>query len=373
MSPPPGGSGDPYGSSTGHQTSNDYGSYTLQSGMPMINQPGSMESSPEPPMFSDIDYTPRTTNLPLFVSTEGLPSSTLQTALENPPDLVHTTDYSPWTSASESTYSTPSDMSSRRRYIRHAQANSFDWQTNPNLLSAFTTGARREISTGGSLEAMAAPYYVTTGLPFSPQLAPHIAPHATPYDTLISEPMLSSGFTDEQSLLDPAIAGSSVRSPPPPASASMSGQVADTLVTPAPLRPRMNPMAHARHKELAMGVMGADGSNSQWNGDGTGNSGILTGPGLTGLGGCGIGGVFTPLSRSLRNAIPAYIDVYWQRFHILYPVVHRHSFETAGEEILRCAMAAIATQFLDSKEDRIRGSQLHEYAWQEAKRVSVVF
>lgn len=373
MSPPSGGSGDPYGSSTGHQASNDYGSYTLQSGMPMINQPGSMESSPEPPIFSDIHYTPRTTNLPLFVSTEGLPSSTLQTALENPPDLVHTTDYSPWTSASESTYSTPSDMSSRRRYIRHAQANSFDWQTNPNFLSAFTTGARREISTGGTLEAMAAPYYVTTGLPFSPQLAPHIAPHATSYDTLINEPMLSSGFADDQPLLDPAIAGSSVRSPPPPASASMSGQVADTLVTPAPLRPRINPMAHARHKELAMGVMGADGSNSQWNGDGTGDSGILTGPGLTGPGGCGIGGVFAPLSRSLRNAIPAYIDVYWQRFHTLYPVVHRHSFETAGEEILRCAMAAIATQFLDSKEDRIRGSQLHEYAWQEAKRVSVVF
>jgi hypothetical protein len=81
--------------------------------------------------------------------------------------------------------------------------------------------------------------------------------------------------------------------------------------------------------------------------------------------------VTTPLSRSVRNSIPSYLDVYWDRFHILYPFIHRTAFGDFGEDALRCAMAAIATQFLDNKEDRIRGNQLHEYAWQEAKRVSI--
>lgn len=387
MSPPTaGGSGDPYGPS-GHQASSAYDNYTLQSNMPIIHQPGSMEASPEPVTLNTVDYmAPRTTQLPLFVSTQGLSTSVLQTALDNPPELIHTTDYSPWTSASESTYSTPSEMPSRRRYLRHAPQNSFEWQ-NANLLSAFPTSTRREVSTSGSLEAMAAPYYATTSFPLSPQLAPHLAsPHHPSYNTLINEQMIAD--FDEQTLMDPAIAtqhtmhqrSSSVRSPPP-TSTSTSGQVADTLVTPAPLRPRIDPMAHARQKELAvgdgsmdvtMGMMGAEGGSPHWHGDDMGGSGIPMGPGQSGLGGCGISGmaVVTPLPRSVRNAIPSYLEVYWERFHESCPVVHRRTFEMGQEEVLRCAMAAIATQFLNGKEDRIRGSQLHEYAWQEAKRVS---
>lgn len=112
-------------------------------------------------------------------------------------------------------------------------------------------------------------------------------------------------------------------------------------------------------EEVSMGVLGGGGSSPHWNGA------ILTGPG------CGISGMMsTALPRSVRNAIPAYVDVYWERFHHFCPVVHRQSFEGTGGEVLRCAMAAIATQFLNGKEDRVRGSQLHEYAWQEAKRVS---
>lgn len=391
MSPPPAGNGDSYGPSAGHQASNAYSNYTLQSNMPIIHQPESMDSSPEPVTFSNVDYmAPRTTPLPLFVSTSGLSSSVLQTALDNPPELIHTTDYSPWTSASESTYSTPSEMPSRRRYLRHAHQNSFEWQ-NPNLLSAFSTGARREISTSGSLEAMATPYYVPTSFPLSPQLAPHLgAPHHSSYDTLIHEPMITDFDDQSQSLMDPANAtqhamhqrSSSVRSPPPPTSTSASGQVADTLVTPAPLHPRVDPMAHTRQKALAvgdgsgdvgMGIMGADGDSPHWHGDNTGGAGIRMGPELSGLGGCGIGGgtaLATPLSRAVRNAIPSYLKVYWERFHPSCPVVHRRTFEMGPEEVLRCAMAAMATQFLNGKEDRIRGSQLHEYAWQEAKRVS---
>lgn len=78
----------------------------------------------------------------------------------------------------------------------------------------------------------------------------------------------------------------------------------------------------------------------------------------------------SPLPRATCTSIPRYLEVYWRRFHPQYPVVHRPTFEASGEDVLRCAMAAVATQYLDNKEDREKGNQLHEYAWQEAKRVS---
>ena len=37
-----------------------------------------------------------------------------------------------------------------------------------------------------------------------------------------------------------------------------------------------------------------------------------------------------PLTNTVRKAIPAYLDVYWARFHPLYPIVHRGSFEAAA-------------------------------------------
>jgi hypothetical protein len=52
------------------------------------------------------------------------------------------------------------------------------------------------------------------------------------------------------------------------------------------------------------------------------------------------------------------------------PLIHRQTFEAAPEDVLKCAMAAVATQHLDNREDRTRGNQLHEFAWQEVKRVS---
>jgi len=88
--------------------------------------------------------------------------------------------------------------------------------------------------------------------------------------------------------------------------------------------------------------------------------------------GCGMPGVAMaiPLARPVRMAIPGYLEVYWSRVHPQLPIVHRPSFEAGSQDILRCAMAAVATQYLNGREDRIRGNQLHEYAWQEAKRVS---
>ncbi|KAM0287225.1 hypothetical protein ACHAQH_000539 [Verticillium albo-atrum] len=78
----------------------------------------------------------------------------------------------------------------------------------------------------------------------------------------------------------------------------------------------------------------------------------------------------SPPPASAYRAIPYYIEVYWDKFHHLFPIVHRRTFEEAVEQsdVLRCAMAAVATQYLAGKEDRIRGNQLHEYAWQQARR-----
>lgn len=377
-SPAPGGSGPTmspqmgdYGSSSGP------GGYTLHA---------SISSSPEPQAFSNVKYvTPRT--VPLYIATQNLShSATVQTSLDNPPELIHNTDYSSW--PSDSTYSTPSSDGTRTQRIwgHNRSQGSFDWQTNANLLPAFSNGAHREIhGSNGNLETVAAPHYVTTHFPMSPQLAP--APYPA-YETLL-DTALMTGYHDDQtqqSLLDPAMTthhavhhrSSSVRSPTPP---TLSAQAADTLVTPATLSTRIDPMAQvSRHKEMMIGggtvstgvaMLGDDGSSPRWASNSP--SGIMTGSALAGVGGCGIGGmaVVSPLPRSVRNAFPSYLKVYWQRFHPLHPFVHRRSGEGEGKEFLTCAMAAMGTQFLNSKEDRIRGNQLHEYAWQGAKRVSI--
>ncbi|KAI0186768.1 fungal-specific transcription factor domain-containing protein [Xylaria flabelliformis] len=73
-------------------------------------------------------------------------------------------------------------------------------------------------------------------------------------------------------------------------------------------------------------------------------------------------------SPAALNAIPHYLDVYWKRFDVLFPLVHRRSLETRFDPILRCAMAAVGAQFLQSKEDRTNSHILHGLAWQEARR-----
>ncbi|KAI3318015.1 hypothetical protein HD806DRAFT_513428 [Xylariaceae sp. AK1471] len=74
------------------------------------------------------------------------------------------------------------------------------------------------------------------------------------------------------------------------------------------------------------------------------------------------------LSPAVLNAIPHYLDVYWKRFDTLFPLVHRQNLENAADDVLRCAMAAIGSQFLQGKEDRINGEILYGFASQEARR-----
>lgn len=368
MSPP---GGEHYGPSSG--TGTRYSIYPDR--LPIISQPGSMSPSP----------VPRT--VPVYVASENQSGTAgaLQTSLDQPPELIPATECSPWTSASESNYSTPppADMGRSRRYWapQHRPQGSFDWQHNADMLSPFS--AQREIHGTGSLDTVTTSHFGSTPFAMPPHLAP--APYQT-YGPLL-DPSLMATFPDEQtqqSLLDSSITSqyiahrsSSVRSPSHPSSPALA---ADALVAPAAIPSRAAPLAHvSRQKEVPMGggnVMGGvgiytgDGSSPSWHSNSPGD--ILTGS-LAGVGGCGSGGmtVVTPLSRPVRNSIPSYLDVYWDKFHALYPFIHRGAVGDFGEDALRCAMAAIATQFLDNKEDRIRGNQLHEYAWQEAKRVSI--
>ncbi|EGZ67937.1 hypothetical protein NEUTE2DRAFT_117280 [Neurospora tetrasperma FGSC 2509] len=86
--------------------------------------------------------------------------------------------------------------------------------------------------------------------------------------------------------------------------------------------------------------------------------------------GCEFTGATLPksLMNPLHGAIPRYLAVYWEKVHPLLPIVHRASFENAPEEVLRYAMAAMATQLLDDEEDRVKGSRLHDLAWREVKK-----
>ncbi|EQL04001.1 Transcription factor, fungi [Ophiocordyceps sinensis CO18] len=79
------------------------------------------------------------------------------------------------------------------------------------------------------------------------------------------------------------------------------------------------------------------------------------------------------LSREALSVMPTYLDLYWDKVHPNYPIIHRATFEDASGvdaehlDVLRCAMAAVATQFLGHRDNRVNGSQLHAYAWQMSK------
>ncbi|KAF5656836.1 C2H2 zinc finger transcription factor [Fusarium heterosporum] len=79
------------------------------------------------------------------------------------------------------------------------------------------------------------------------------------------------------------------------------------------------------------------------------------------------------LPTATSEAIPRYLEVYWEKVHPMNPIIHEQTFgdvsdEDAEElEALQCAMAALATQFIPEADDRMKGAQLHAYAWQKSK------
>ncbi|CEI66905.1 hypothetical protein FVEN_g8554 [Fusarium venenatum] len=79
------------------------------------------------------------------------------------------------------------------------------------------------------------------------------------------------------------------------------------------------------------------------------------------------------LSSAASEAIPRYLEVYWDQVHPRKPIIHKHTFQDVPEEetehkhVLQCAMAALATQFIPNADDRMKGAELHAYAWQKSK------
>jgi hypothetical protein len=58
--------------------------------------------------------------------------------------------------------------------------------------------------------------------------------------------------------------------------------------------------------------------------------------------------------------LDSYLSSYWLYFHPLFPIVHRPTFDRTEDSLLRIAMAAIGTQYHDSPEARMKGSELNE-------------
>ncbi|KAI1093145.1 hypothetical protein F5B19DRAFT_501682 [Rostrohypoxylon terebratum] len=274
----------------------------------------------------EIGFTPRTSppySLFLDAATslsQNLPSLTIPDN-NMPPGLVHHGhDGSPWpSSASESNYSTPSEISHRRNNMtRGYESPTSDWP------GGLYSGTSHSIHSPGGIDiATTASFF---GSPFSPT-----APALDHTMTM---------FPDDASFVEhpQQYTYSSVRSPTPP-TISLSAQPAENLVTLA--TPSIPAVSTGRQK------------GSQ-----------LLGP---------LGGTTFLTANTLSVHVPRYVDLYWKRFDTLFPLVHRKSSKTAAGEVLRCAMAAVGTQFLQSKEDRIRGNELHELAWKEVKTLYLRF
>ncbi|RYP03404.1 hypothetical protein DL764_005163 [Monosporascus ibericus] len=248
--------------------------------------------------------------------------------------LAHS-DLSPWqSSASDSNFSTPPSDASQNRILRSYGSPTSDW-TAPGMVPSYPAATSQELrSPSVSLEATstALQYMVD---PFSSPPQP-----ATPFGHMMDVPM---PFQDEHNALLDHVHHhqpySSVRSLSPPTILS-SVQTAEHLVTASISLPGTPPMVGRFKGAALLGPL-------------SGAASLIAAIGL---------------SRPVRNAIPEYLELYWKRCDAHFPLVHRRCVNSTGE-LLRCAMAAMATQFLPGKEDRIRGNQLHEFAWQEVKRV----
>ncbi|KAF5717409.1 C2H2 zinc finger transcription factor [Fusarium globosum] len=113
-------------------------------------------------------------------------------------------------------------------------------------------------------------------------------------------------------------------------------------------------------------------------------SSLPTSDGVFGLGACSSGPsdgsvLSTPdlmplsLPAATRDSIPTYLETYWEHVHPKNPIIHKYTYEDVPEEetehvqVLQCAMAALATQYIPNADDRMKGAQLHAYAWQKSK------
>ncbi|KAK4191131.1 hypothetical protein QBC35DRAFT_36200 [Podospora australis] len=375
--------GNAYGTQGGAAA--DY-SYTLAPTHSIINptQTSALSGLYQPGLES---YgQPRTAQVaPLQVVTQGLPLPSL-----HPPDFSEQRDVSPWpSSASDSTYSTPvSDISRHpRSWVRpspHQPSQLLPPYPNPppqrslrspgtgidTMMVPATTSYMNSYTPTSSMQPTYGGVYDMQPLSFSG--AGHLMGH--PVSGLGNSHHHQQGnqITSARSL-----------TPPPNSSARGNGVVATSHFAPSTrIDPVMNQksmlMEAHRGAQSMMDNIGVIGDLGPYNQLGDISPGGDDGSHVEGLNlvvSSGMGGCLPmstamsiPLQAPIRAAIPKYLETYWSRIHPTLPVVHKQSFEAEPEDVLKCAMAAVATQCLDTKEDRNRGNQLHEYAWQEVKR-----
>ncbi|KAB5571872.1 hypothetical protein GE09DRAFT_1054095 [Coniochaeta sp. 2T2.1] len=302
---------------------------------------------------------PRTT--PSVFATQGVSLPSLSIPDSNPPDLYHPgPDVSPWaSSASDSTYFTPVSDKARnpRHWLGRHRSPTSDWPSNSHLLAPYPNPTSRDPSRGGSLDSIsAAPVPTIFANPFQASQFSAVPLQDPNYGIMLDVPMAGFGTTEH--------------------GGGMISTIPDRTTVINTLSRQKEHLVNMTnsHETFMSGGLGFNILGEFGGGFGDispGGTGLLAALDLP-MTGCGMPGVVLSsqqLPRQVLSAVPNYIEVYWQFFHKLYPIVHRPSFESAGEDVLRCAMAAIATQYLDTKEDRLRGNQLHEHAWQELKRI----
>ncbi|KAK4142068.1 uncharacterized protein C8A04DRAFT_13522 [Dichotomopilus funicola] len=358
------------------------------------------------------------TPAPLYVVTESLQLPSLHATVADLPDLRDTSSPIPSSAATDSTYSAPlSDVSSRNPLT--SMMTPRGGNRSPYLSSAGAT-------TAASARNDAAPSLAHGPMFVNPYPGHQASEHAFGGAQGISSPVMggytTAGTNHHHHQQQHQQSGSlpSLRARTPPLDA-FSHHSSETMIATSPRLPahfdplsgydrRKDSMLELHHDLLVsqaslegLGVLGslAAGYGSAvspgveiashhggGNGGGNGGSIITDMADLAALGGSGspalpgarcstttnlttAGGVgmTIPLPGPIRAAIPRYLEVYWARVDPDLPIVHRTSFEAAPEDVLRCAMAAVATQGLDSAEDRAQGAVLHEFAWQEVKRI----
>ncbi|KAF7548388.1 hypothetical protein G7046_g8691 [Stylonectria norvegica] len=232
-------------------------------------------------------------------------------------------------SASESTYSTPSDNTRRHQFPLGSSGT--EWNAPPASYAAAPRDLHSPIMNIGGIPL---PFTYSASPP--PQLYQQVYPDGMG--------ILQPTYPDDNSLYNPN---------------NMPAITAGNI-------PQQISMDHSSSEALA--TVSAFSTNHTTN---------LPGCGHTGTEGFGMLAARdlmpVSLSRAARDSVPGYLEVYWDKVHPLYPIVHKPTFEDPSEiseqhsDVLRCAMAAVATQLLDEKEDRVKGGQLHAYAWYKSK------
>lgn len=375
--------------------------YTLSSTLSVINptpQPSSLAGSSYTGEM--VEYEPRTAPPSIYVVTQGLSLPSLQ-----PTELPELHEASAWpSSASDSTYSTPASEISRnpRPWARGHRSPTGDW-TNSSRLSPYPNATPRGLQTSGpgteAVRALQPPLFANS------YSNPQPSEQSYGGGAMLNVP--SVGFPGATGYRHSSLSSasgspypqhSSVRSPSPPT--NTASQASETLLASvSAITNRLDPMVGIDRRKammmdshqdllgahtslgavdvlggLTVGYAGASSSAASPRVDiADHSSGIVAELDLAMGGGCSLpipSSMVIPLPGPVRAAIPRYLELYWAYVDPMMPLVHRQSFEAAPEDVLRCAMAAVATQKLDSKEDRTRGNQLHEFAWQEVKRVS---